>query len=349
MARHLRVEYPGAIYHVTCRMIGYHRSHRSHLFLDDKDRQRFVDRLGERVEQHNIRLYLFVCMTNHFHVVFETPGANCGKFMQSLSTAYTVYYNLRHRRHGHLLDGRYKAKLVEGDDYLLALTRYVHLNPVRVGSVKDMPIEEKIKYLRSYRWSTYQSYTGRRKGLEFVEYGPVLAQMSGSRREWPRRYREFVESGLAEDDEDFKTALKESPRSIGSDGFRAWVDELHQELIENHDVPEDISFRRITEPLTPESVIEVLAKVFSVGEGEFRHRKRNSLLRGIAARCLIRYAGQNQREVAGFLDAGSGSAISKQLKRLSEMLPTDRRLCRLMGKAEKQLAARRAALRDNTP
>ena len=77
-----------------------------------------------RVEQFNIRLYLFVCMTNHFHLVIETPEANCSKFMQSLTTAYTVYYNLRHSRHGHVFDGRYKAKLVEGDDYLLALSRY---------------------------------------------------------------------------------------------------------------------------------------------------------------------------------------------------------------------------------
>jgi len=347
MARHLRVEYPGAIYHVTSRMIGYHRSHRSHLFLDDKDRQRFVDSLGERVEQYHIRLYLLVCMTNHFHLCFETPEGNCSKFMQSLSTAYTVYYNLRHRRHGHLLDGRYKAKLVEGDDYLLALTRYVHLNPVRVGPIRDLPIEEKIKYLRSYRWSTYQSYTGRRKPFDFVEYGPALSQMSGKRREWPRRYREFVESGLAEDDEDFRAALKESPRSIGSDGFRAWVDGLYQDLAENRDVSEDISFRRITEPLTPESVIEVLAEVLNVDEGEFRHRTRNSPLRGIAARSLIRYAGQNQREVAEFLQAGTGSAISKQLKRLSETLPADKKLCRLIGKAEKRLAARRTALREN--
>jgi len=67
-------------------------------------------------------MYLFVCMTNHFHLVFETLAGNCAKFMQSFSMAYTVYYNLRHRRHGYLLDGRYKAKLVQGDEYLLGLS-----------------------------------------------------------------------------------------------------------------------------------------------------------------------------------------------------------------------------------
>ena len=144
MARHLRVEFPRAIYHVTCRMIGDRRLEHSRLFVDDADRVRFLDRLAERVEQYRIRLYLYCLMVNHFHVVYETPEGNGSKFMQSLLTAYTVYYNLRHRRHGHLLDGRYKAKLVEGDEYLLALSRYVHLNPVQVGPIKGRPIEERI-------------------------------------------------------------------------------------------------------------------------------------------------------------------------------------------------------------
>ena len=100
MARHLRVEYPGAIYHVTCRMVGSWRTEKTYLFKDDADRERFLDQLAERIEQYNIRLYLFVCMTNHFHLVFETPEGNCSKFMQSLSTAYTVYYNLRRSHHG---------------------------------------------------------------------------------------------------------------------------------------------------------------------------------------------------------------------------------------------------------
>ena len=120
MARHLRVECEGAIYHITSRMLG---DARSRLFRDDRDRERFIARLAERVEQHDIRLYLYVLMRNHIHLVFETPQGNCSQFMQSLLTSYTVYFNLRHNRHGHLLDGRYKAKLVEGDEYLSALTR----------------------------------------------------------------------------------------------------------------------------------------------------------------------------------------------------------------------------------
>ena len=345
MARHLRVEFPGAIYHVTCRMVGDWRTEKTFLFKDDADHERFLDRLAERVEQFNIRLYLFVCMTNHFHLVFETPEANCSKFMQSLSTAYTVYYNLRHGRHGHLLDGRYKAKLVEGDDYLLALSRYVHLNPVCIGSMKGKPVEERIQVLRAHRWSSYPSYIGRRKALDFVEYGPLLAEMHGKRREWPKRYREFVEGGLAESDDDFKVALRESPRSIGSDGFRAWIDELYQKRLEKHTRPEDVSFRHISEPLPADDVLAILGEVLNVETDEFKRRRRGSPLRAIAARYLIRYAGKSQRDVADCLSIGTGAAASDQLKRLPEKLAKGRRLRRQVKQAEERLEELRCAQR----
>lgn len=344
MARHLRIEFPGAIYHVTCRMLG---DKRSRLFRDNADRERFLAGLCERVEQYNIRLYMFVLMTNHFHLVFETPEGNCSRFMQSLSTAYTVYYNLRHQRHGHLFDGRYKAKLVEGDEYLLALTRYVHLNPVHVSTIKDKPLKERICYLLQYSWSSYQSYIGRRKALPYVEYKPILAEMGGKKKGWAKRYKEFVESGLEEADpsspgydvtsEEFKKALKESPRSIGSDGFRAWIDDFYQELIEKHDAAEDISFRRITEALNPEKVLEILADIFNVNEEEFKMRRRGSYLRAVAARYLSRYAGQTQREVAVLLGIGSGAAVSQQVKKLSERLPNDRKLRKLLTKVDAEL------------
>ena len=343
MARHLRVEFPGAIYHVSVRMVGDWRTEKSKLFKDAADYERFLGRLAERVDQFNIRLYLFVCMTNHFHLVFETPEANCSKFMQSLTTAYTVYYNKRPRRHGHLVDGRYKAKLVDENDYLLELSRYVHLNPEHIGGQKGKPIEERIKHLRAYKWSSYPSYIGKRKALDFVEYGPILSQMAGrKKREWPKLYREFVETGLAESDDDFKVALKLSPRSIGSDGFRAMVDEYYQKQIEGHARPEDISFRHITEPLACGEVLEILAEAFDVEAADFLRRQRSSPLRSVAARYLIRYAGQSQRDVAEYLDAGSGSAICKQLSRLKDKISGDRKLRRLI----KQLDERFEGLRS---
>lgn len=337
MARDLRVEFEGAIYHVTCRMVGSWQSEENRLFKDERDCDRFLQQLAERTEQYSIRLYLFVCMTNHFHLVFETPQGNCSRFMHSLCTAYTVYYNLRHRRHGHLFDGRFKAKLVEGDDYLLSLSRYVHLNPVQVAGWSTKPMAERIRALRSYRWSSYPSYIGRRKALEFVEYAPLLAEVGGKQGERPKRYGEFVEAGLAESDEEFQEVLRFSPRSIGGEVFRAWVDGLYHEKAVAHSRPEDVSFRHVASHLSPEAVLNVLSEVFSVEGAEFKRRRRDSPLRAVAARLLIRYAGLSQRDVADLLHIGSGSAVSKQLSGLPAKEAKDRHLRRQIKAAEARL------------
>jgi REP element-mobilizing transposase RayT len=344
MARHLRLEVPGAIYHVTCRMLGDDQAAQSRLFRDVKDRERFLDRLAERVEDYRIRLFLFVLMSNHFHLVFETPEANCSKFMQALCTAYTVYYNLRHSRHGHLLDGRFKARLVEGDKYLLTLSRYVHLNPIEVGALKGRPTEERIEALRAYEWSSYPSYIGKCKPLSFVAYGPLLSQMHGPERRWPRRYRDFVESGLDDADSgydsdgaDFRAEMQHSPRSIGSDGFRTWIDELYQQRLARHARPEDVAFRHTAAPLPSDQVLAILSELLDVDVADFSRRLHGSPLRAVAARLLIRYAGLSQRDVGNLLHIGSGAAVCNQLHRLPEKLAQDDRLRRLVNEAEEQL------------
>ena len=341
MARSLRIEYPGAIYHVTCRMLGDWRTEQSLLFKDNADRNRFLDQLSERVEQYHIRLFLFVCMTNHFHLVFETPEANCSKFMQSLSTAYAVYYNLRHKRHGHLLDGRYKAKLVDGDNYLLALSRYVHLNPVQIEAERDKPLGKRIATLRNYAWSSYPSYIGLQNAIDFIEYGPLLAEMSGKRREWPQRYREFVERGLAKSDNDFNEMLKQSPRSIGSDSFRTWIDALYQQRVESCTRIEAVSFRHITEPLPVDEVLATLTEVLNVEPGAFKRRRHGSPLRAVAAHFLIRYSCCSQRDVADVLGIGSGAAVGNQLHRLPGKLAQDDHLQQQVAKLEKRFQTRR--------
>jgi len=328
-------------------MIGNWRTEKTYLFKDDADRECFLEQLADRVEQYNVRLYLFVLMTNHFHLVFETPEGNCSRFMHSLTTAYTVYYNLRHNRHGHLLDGRYKAKPVEGDDYLLALSRYVHLNPVSVASEENKPIGERIKTLRAHRWSSYPSYIGMRKPFDFVEYGPLLGEMAGKERDWSKRYREFVESGLAGSDasstsydgtaDDFKVALKLSPRSIGSGAFRAWVDDMHQELLDKRSGPEDVSFRHTTEPLPPETILDILSDALGVNTDVFLQRRRNCPFRAIAARMLIRFGGRTQRQAAEILNMRTGGAVSAQARKFPKLIAENRRLRNTVLKLEKRL------------
>jgi REP element-mobilizing transposase RayT len=168
MARALRVQFEGAIYHVSSR-----GNERGQIYRTDADRDWFLERLFEYVQTHHIRLYAYVLMSNHYHLLFETPRANLSAFMQQLNSAYAIYFNLTHRRKGHLFGGRYKAKLVEGDEYLLKLTRYVHLNPVKIRAMAGYDLPEKRKRLRSYRWSSYRSYAGLAKRQDTVDYGPL--------------------------------------------------------------------------------------------------------------------------------------------------------------------------------
>ena len=145
MARKLRVQFEGAIYHVTIRGVDRRR-----IFDDDADRDRFLLKLGEAAEACGVRLYLFCLMTNHVHLLAETPHANLSVFMHKLQTDYTVYYYLRHRRSEHLMQGRFGAVLVQGDEYLLKLSRYIHLNPVFIRAQKAKTQEKRVKALREW-------------------------------------------------------------------------------------------------------------------------------------------------------------------------------------------------------
>jgi len=220
MPRHLRVTFPGAIYHLTVR-----GNARGPIFADDGDRARLLERLAESVRTYRVRLHLFCLMNNHVHLLLETPDPKLSRFMQSRETGYAVYYNRRHSLAGHLFQGRYGAKLAAGEEYLLKLSRYVHLHPVFTARSKTIPLEERLERLRDYGWSSYRSYIGSDKELEYVTYGPVLAQIGGRMGQRKGGYRAFVEAGLAEADADLLEILKQSPHAIGGNEFVAWVGE----------------------------------------------------------------------------------------------------------------------------
>ena len=332
MPRQPRVEFPGALYHVTIRGNG-----RQMIFGDDHDRERFLRRLAESVDSYGVRLYLFCLMTNHAHLLLETPSANLGRFMQSLETGYTVFYNLRHGTVGHLFQGRYKAKLVEGNDYLLKLSRYVHLNPVQVGPLKELPLKLRIAHLRSYRWSSYRSYIGEDKEIASVTYAPVLAGTGAGARRLAGAYRRFVEAGLARSDTDFMEVLKASAVAVGGDDFRAWVRDACIELGAKLAHPEDISFRRQAPIIPKEKVIEVTSKLLGVRPADLLEKRRLSFLRPIAARMLVKYAGLTNRQVADTLGMNSGNAASLQVRKALALKASDRKAATLIASIEKSL------------
>jgi hypothetical protein len=149
----------------------------------------------------------------------------------------------------------------------------------------------------------------------------MIKELTGQER---RGYRKYVDSGLASIDSDFKEALKASPCCIGEEGFRLWVERLRSVGLRKRKILEDATFRRVVEPLEPEEMLTVLGQELKVDPSAFEERRRNSALRAAAAKCLIRYSGQTQRQAAQRLGLGTGAAVSVQLKRLPAMLAKDR-------------------------
>jgi putative transposase len=184
MPRQARLDIPGALHHIMVRGIN-----RSPIFLDDQDRQRFLDRLGSEVREGKCSVFAWVLMENHAHILFKSGQQGISTVMRRLLTGYAQYFNRRHRRTGHLFENRYKSVLCEEERYLLALVRYIHLNPVRAKVVST--VEE----LNRYPWSGHCALIGKKK-YPWMNTDYVLARF-GKRVGAARRvYLRFIEEGI---------------------------------------------------------------------------------------------------------------------------------------------------------
>ena len=333
MARPLRITYEGAVYHVTMR-----GNDRRNIFLRNGDREHFLSKLSESVHLYDVRLYLFCQMTNHVHLVLETPQGNLSRFMHRLQTAYTVYFNRKHRRSGHLLQGRFGSTLVDKDQYILKLSRYVHLNPVFVKANEKKSDRERVQILRDYAWSSYRSYIGRSKRLDFVDYEPILSLMGRPKKKQTACYRRFVEAGIRDIDAAFIETKHRSRFCIGSDQSHNRARQMYEELIQSHGRKEDISFRRGASYHSIDEVLTAVLDILAVRREAIAHRCRNSMTRPVVAYALCHYAGCTQRSAAEAMGLRSGAAVSLQLKKLNEQLESDRELRSIMAKMRRRLS-----------
>ena len=182
MARPLRIEYDGAVYHVTSR-----GNARKAIYKDDTDRENFLEVLHRVNSKYNWLCHAYCMMNNHYHLVIETPEGNLSRGMRQLNGVYTQQFNNRHHRVGHIFQGRYKAILIQKETHLVEVCRYVVLNPVRARSVQK-PEE--------WLWSSYRGTVGSVRPHPAVTTDWILGQFGGRRKEAQRRYRDFVESGI---------------------------------------------------------------------------------------------------------------------------------------------------------
>lgn len=299
MARPLRIEFPGAHYHVTSRGI-----ERRPIVRDDHDRLKRLDWLRRTVEMHGWRLHAFVLMDNHEHLFVETPEANLSAGMQLLNGSYTSYFNRRHGRAGHLFQGRYKGHLIEEEGYYLEASRYIHLNPVRARMVQR-PEE--------WSWSSYPGYQRARRALAWVTYHAVLGEFACDAGAARRAYGRFVASGVAKRPKSpFARAV--GGLLVGSDTFVARIGRLLADRPHDPELPE---LRQLRARPSLDLIISVVCEHFGCQRSDWQPGSRvNDAGRAVAAYLARCRFGHPAGEIARALGYRGHSSVGTAVKRV---------------------------------
>ncbi len=231
MARPLRIEFPNALYHVTSR-----GNRREDIYLEDNDRFNFLQILTLVCERYNWVCHSYCLMSNHYHLLIETPDANLSQGMRQLNGVYTQKFNRNHNRDGHVFQGRYKAILIQKDSYLLALSRYIVLNPVRAGMVR---------YAGEWPWSSYRSIAGMVPIPDWLQVDWLLSCFAKRKKQAIKEYRSYVSLGKGE------ASPWESLRNQIYLGNEAFVSEMQEKVEIGSDLSEIPSAqkRKIAKPI----------------------------------------------------------------------------------------------------
>ncbi len=325
MTRPLRIQFPRAVYHVINR-----GNEKSAIFNDDEDRNCFLKILAQSSKIYNIKLYCFVLMKNHFHLLVETPLGNLSEFMRHFNITYTSHYNRQHSRVGHLYQGRYKSILVEKDSYLTMVSRYIHLNPARTALVKNYKPEQQLQYLWAYNWSSLPGYLNPAIQLDFLNYKTVLAEYGGCNQTGINQYKQQ----LAEDlNSDFSINDKIIGQSIL--GSKKFVSRIKNRHLKKKDGRENPGIGEIHKYLSQDIVLSLLADKFGVKpEMLFTTTEQ---VKQITMTVLYSYASLNNREI-GELFGVDYSTVSQNRKRLRERVKKDKKAETLLRRIESRLS-----------
>jgi len=301
MPRPPRLEYPGALYHVIAR-----GNRQQPIFHENRDYLKFLTSLAENVQRRHFHLYAYVLMTNHFHLLLEQEQVPLSRFMQVLLTSYAQWHNQRYRHVGHLFQGRYRSLVCDKESYLLELTRYIHLNPVRAKMVNS-PEE--------YPWSSYLVYLGKRSE-PYVESEAVLQLLAETDAAARRAYEAFVFDALGQSSKPELYAATEQ-QLLGDERFVENSKKTHQHTLEVETVPTvKPSISKVLETVSSHTGIPV-AILAGRTEGEAVKRARE-IVAGIARD----YLGLSLAEVASSLKR-SPNTISVLARQLTDRVQQD--------------------------
>lgn len=345
MARHPRIEYAGAVYHVTAR-----GNEKRRIFFTSEDRQHFLKLLSEAIERYEATLYAYVLMENHYHLVVQTEHPNLQQFMHFVNTAYAVWMNKRNQRTGHVFEGRYKAIVMEEEGYLLSVTGYVHLNPARVRGGRDLPIGERLRHVEGYLWSSCADYTRvrRKKREPIVSCNRVWGELHArTRREGRQRYRDYIRGWLRKEEQQSRKPKRKREEAmlnpltevslgcfLGGDEFRDFIrgllskeEELSQELV---------GYRRWRKDVPMKELLAKVAEVWGASIEDVMDTKRPNQARD-AAMYLCREVGEKKLREIGEMFGIRYAAVSLAINRVKEKAKRDTRHAKQVSGARRKL------------
>jgi REP element-mobilizing transposase RayT len=322
MARQLRIEYEHAFYHVIAR-----GERKEAIFACPEDKEKFLKKLAETVEKYKLFLHAYVLMDNHFHLLLETPHANLSKAMHHLNTSYANWFRFKYRLVGSVFQGRFKAILVEKDEYLQVLSAYIHLNPMRAGIIKR-PEE--------FHYSSYRAYIGKVRIPEFLYGAEIMSAFSNN----PETYRRFVSSfpdagGQLEREEVYGVnALLGCKRFIRQAYEKV---EAAAKIVNDREQWETRSLRKVD----VHDVFESLLVDMRIPEDEIWSRRHGNIYRKLLVHGLRKYTEESLREIGVIMkmDYAAVSAMSRRFAEEIETKKTSRKLWKRLAAclAERQL------------
>ncbi len=317
MARPLRIEYEGALYHIATR-----GNERRNIYFSRGDYEKFFEYVKEAIERHGIILYAYVLMSNHYHLLIETSEANLSKVMHHINSSYTMYINKKRKRSGHLFQGRYKAIVVDRDNYLMELSRYIHLNPVR-AKIVESPEE--------YTYSSYKYYVTKGKNdLLYVDF--ILDMMSRDRSEAKKKYRIFVESAIG----------KELENPMGEVyggmilGSKRFIKKILKQCKKEYMSREEVSHRRaLWASYGMEEALQAIAEELQIRKEDI---SKDREARKIAIFIIKKHTGITNRMIGEYFGGLSYSAISKVVERFEGQMKRQRKLHKKVVKIERKVS-----------
>jgi REP element-mobilizing transposase RayT len=285
------------------------------IFRSNRDREKFIEYLEKAVERFLLNVHSFCLMNNHFHILIETQLPNLSRTLQWLTVSYAGYFNRKYHRIGHLFHGRFKSILVDADEYLKQLSRYIHLNPVRAGLVNQPD---------DYQWSSYPIYVGKVIAPDWVETEWLLSQFGRTRKRAIKNYKDFVEEVDAK-------SLKNPAEDIvggfilGSPGFVDWVkDNFLSKRSENKEIPQ---LRRLKPLVSKETVVINVCREFGCDkELILRKGLKKNLARDISIYLVRELTAESGRSLGEYFGNISSAAITNRVSNLSRKSEKDRQL-----------------------